>query len=478
MGSEARKHPLRRGWARLTFTALLTAALAVPALQAGPGGRVELRPVAGDTEAPGESTPLRVVQANINKDMKLAKVERDVAAVFAQGPDIITFNEVHNRPDQLLAPPGYEIFRTPGPRTGWAPVVWDATTWQAIDQGTVQISNRPKKIKNGMVGVRYANWVTLVNAQQQVVSVVSTHIAPNNKDTAELLVPSLVVLQELAAQLSANGPVIIGGDFNMGYRSTRYQPSYLQAVGLQSTFDLLGSAFATHRKGGIIDYLFIGPADQLSVTQHHPVTLESDHRALVADLQLAPGESTPEVELPSFQPGKIVVPRTATKKERRAIRKFQMQAIRATPPGAAIHVASNEIQGPRVYKALRKAYEDGVHVTVLAGEKKLSPQAAELRAVLGRDVHTSSWFRRKPKAWRATAPMQVGGAKVSPLQPTIFLVSKAGATPALSMVANASMGKEPLTRRYRKRAKATIMVGLNNYDALYRAYLAHVGRTY
>src|SRR5690606_10856745 len=119
MGSEARKQPLRRGWARLTFMALLTAALAVPALQAAPGDRVELRPVAGDTEAPGESTPLRVVQANINKDMKLAKVERDVAAVFAQGPDINTFNEVHNRPDQLLARPGYEIFRTPGPRTGW-----------------------------------------------------------------------------------------------------------------------------------------------------------------------------------------------------------------------------------------------------------------------------------------------------------------------------------------------------------------------
>src|SRR5690606_2425468 len=102
----------------------------------------------------------------------------------------------------------------------------------------------------------------------------------------------------------------------------------------------------------------------------------------------------------------------------------------------------------------------------------------ELRDALGTDKKQSSWFKRKPKAWRTSAPTLVGGAKVAPLQPTLLLVSRAGATPALSMVANASMGKAPLTMRYRKRSKATIMVGLGNYDTLYRAYLAHVGRGY
>lgn len=490
MGSEARRNHFRSGWARLSTMALLAVALAVPAhLQGATSDRSPALQVVSEATPPGTdaastnstlpdgATPIRLVQANINKDMKAAKAEQDVAAVFAQAPDIITFNEVQNRPDEVLAPFGYEIFRTPGYRTGWAPVVWNATKWQAIDQGTVQISKRPKKIKKGMVGVRYANWVTLSNAEQQVVSVVSVHIAPNNSDTAELLVPSLLELQALTTQLSAVGPVVIGGDFNMGYRGTRYQPSYLQAVGLQSTFDLLGTAFSTHRKGGIIDYVFLGPGDRIGVRQHYPVAMNSDHRMVVADLSLQ-SATAPEIELPTFQPGKIVVPKTASKKERRAIRRFQLQVIRATPPGAAIHVASNELQGPKVYRTLRKAFDNGVHVTVLAGERQLSERARELRAALGRDVHKSSWFKRKPKAWRAPALTTVGGAKVAPLQPTILLVSRAGATPALSMVANASMGTEPLKKRYRKRSKATIMVGIGNYDSLYRSYLAHVGRTY
>ncbi|MGN0062672.1 MAG: endonuclease/exonuclease/phosphatase family protein [Nocardioides sp.] len=472
MGVETSRKHHTWGWVRLPSAVLLAAALVVPHLAQG-----------ADTPAPAfrtvadevpTSTPIRLAQANINKDMSTAKFEADVATVLAQEPDIITYNEVHNRPDATLAPEGYAMFRTPGPRTGWAPVAWKTSAWQAIDQGTVQVSKRPKRFKSGMVGVRYANWVTLTNADQQVISVVSVHVAPNSKDTAELLVPSLVSLQTLTSQLQAQGPVLIGGDFNMGYHGTRYDPSYFQAVGLRSTFDILGTSFPTHRGGGTIDYVFVGPEDRVSVKQHYPVQLRSDHRMVVADLELAPVATA----LPSFQAETLIVKNTATKQERRVVRRLQLKAIRATQPEAAIHVASSQIQGAEVYKALEEAHERGVVVTVIAGERQLSERAKQLRLLLRNDGNAASWFRWKPKAWRTSASTKVHGRTVAPLRPTVLLISQAGATPAFSLVANATMGRESLKVTYRKRVKANVKVDLGSYDTHYRDYLAHVGKTY
>ncbi|TIC87407.1 hypothetical protein E8D34_09755 [Nocardioides sp. GY 10113] len=482
---------------RLRAATVALVALVASAAIAAPGGPVidasqdAVSLVDGDVMAAVGATeqPITFVQANINKDMRVAKFDKDLVKVFAERPDIITFNEVHNRDSAKLAPEGYEIFRTPGPRTGWAPVVWRTDAWTAIDQGTWKISGKPKKLRNtpGMTGVRYANWVTLTNAEGQVLSVISAHIAPNSRDTAGLLVPSLKRLATLATELGAAGPVVLGGDFNMGLRSSRYKPRYLTEAGLTSTYDVLGTSFPTHRGGGTIDYVFLGPTSEFEVDEHYPVLLKSDHRMIVAHLRLRssaaeppadPGSDpdtdseTQEKPAVSFSPGKVTTTPRGSAAERTVVRRMQLKAIRATPAGAAIHVASDRIRGRVLLDALMKAKERGAHVTVITAEKRLNARQQALRAMLGTKKSASDYFVIRKRAWRSS------GRGVAKLDPTVLLISQAGATPAYGMVATSNMGRAPLTKRYRKRTKATISTDGGTYDTLYRAYLAVIGRGY
>lgn len=412
------------------------------------------------------STPIQFVQANISKDLGTTKFRADVASVMTESPDIITYNEVHARDDADLAPAGYSIFRTPGPRTGWAPVVWKTSEWTAFDQGTRQISGTASCCPGTWVGLRYANWVSLVNDEGQVLSVISSHIAPNNSDTAELLVPSLKQLAALTKELSTRGAVIIGGDFNMGYRSSRYQPEYLAEVGLTNTFDLLGSSFTTHRLGGTIDYVFIGASDQMYVAEHHPVVVNSDHRLVVARLELMSESSgvAPVV----VRAGRIVSNPLGTQAERMAIRTAEIRAIKDTPKGAAIHVASPRIVGSGLIDSLIAAKKRGVNVTVITAKGRLSTRLTQLRRILGTRTSSANYFTQRD-AWKGTRPK---------LAKTVLLISQVGVTPAVSYTVDATMGLESMRRSYRRKSTAVVTTDVATYDRLYRSYLAVIGRTY
>lgn len=418
-----------------------------------------------------------VVQANLNKDYSVAKFDADLARVFAQAPDIITFNEVYARDDLKLAPAGYDMFRTPGPRTGWAPVVWREAAWSLVEGGTYKISSRPKKFKSGMVGVRYANWVTLIDAAGRTVSVISAHIAPNDKDTAHLLVPSLKRLGALAQSLQSRGPVILGGDLNMGYRSSRYAPGYLARAGLQSSYDLLGTSFVTHRRGGTIDYFFLGSPSEVTILEHYPVLLASDHRMLVGRFHLTGQPTRPAVPAVSFRPGRIKSNPRGSKQRRMAVRSVQVRAIKATQPGQAIHVASDRIWGRGLIGALSRAHDRGVNVTVITARRKLSKPELALRAKLGRNHRSTRYFVQKRGVWTNTSrrPQRARGGR---LDPTMLLISRAGATPAFGMVANSNLSRAPLRVRYRRPTVARVTTDAATYDRAYRRYLAAIGRSY
>jgi endonuclease/exonuclease/phosphatase (EEP) superfamily protein YafD len=449
---------------------LSTAASVAVAAPQAPRSGAEVR--ADDTAEPTTDV-ITLAQANLNKDQSTAKFEADAAKVFAEQPDFITFNEVQRREDTALAPPGYAMFRTPGPRTGWAPVVWDATKWTAINTGTWQVSDNPPG-RHGLVGVRFANWATLADTDGRVVSVISVHIAPNSKQTAMLLVSSLKRLRALADQLLPSGPVIIGGDFNMGYRSSRYQPEYLEAAGLRSTYDLTGQAFPTHRRGGIIDYFFLGPEPSFSVVDQYPVQLGSDHRMLIvhADLSTVPSGDTQEV----FSPGTVTARSDGSRLQRRAIRNLEVRAIAATPSGAAIHVASDLIQGRGLFQALLDATTRGVHVTVITSHRKLEPEEATLRSVLGTDTRRPTYLTKVSTRWR-----YVAGGSSQPgrggLDPTMLLISQAGATNAFALVSrDTNLGRVP--HKPGTVTTATVTTDLAKYDKLYHRYLAPLGVSY
>lgn len=422
-------------------------------------------PVSSDTET-SLHTPIKVVQANISKDLSTSRFRADVAEVMAESPDIITYNEVHARADADLAPAGYAIFRTPGPRTGWAPVVWKTSEWSVFDQGTVKISDTAPCCNGTWVGVRYANWVSLVNDEGQILSVISSHIAPNNKDTAVLLVPSLKRLAALTKELSTRGAVLLGGDFNMGYRSTRYQPQYLAAEGLTNTYEMLGTSFPTHRGGGTVDYLFVGPTEHFYVSEHRPVLVNSDHRLVVAQMELMSGASgsAPIV----IRAGRVVSNPLGDREQRWAIRSAEARAIKAVPTGGAIHVASPRIGGTGLMRLLAKAYQRGVSVTVITAPGALSAPLADLKRVLGTKTSRPSYFAQRD-AWRPSRPK---------LAQTVLLISRAGATPAVGFSVNATLGFESVRPSYRRKSTAVVTADTASYDRLYRGYLAVLGRTY
>ncbi len=239
-----------------------------------------------------------MVQANIKTGMTVEKFQSDVRAVLAPRPDFVTYNEVPMRQDGVLAPADYDIWRTPGRYKGATPVAWRTDTWTRVDQGTQRISNYreiPPK-RHTMLGLRFANWVTLQSADGRTVSVVSAHVAPLVNGMPDLRRGTVRRIGALVTQLKARGPVFVGGDFNVHYRSSSYPRDVLTADSMVPTYDAMGSYFPTgDHRGATIDYVFATADDQIQVVSQHPVELNSDHNAVVAGLSWtvdAPGQTT------------------------------------------------------------------------------------------------------------------------------------------------------------------------------------------
>ena len=153
------------------------------------------------------------------------------------------------------------------------------------------ISNYRKRPpgKSTLLGLRYANWVSLESVDGRRLSLVAVHVAPPFRDeqgnAGRLLRPSVRRLSRLVQDLSSHGPVLVGGDFNVNYRTARYPRDLLNQARLRPTYDLMGNYFPTgDHHGGTIDYVFVRAKSQLQVDWHRPVELNSDHDAVVAGL--------------------------------------------------------------------------------------------------------------------------------------------------------------------------------------------------
>ena len=222
-----------------------------------------------------------------------AQFSHDLGLVTVDSPDFITLNEAHRRTDAQITPPGYASWRGQGDM--WVretPVLWRTDRWALVDHGTRLMHNHPAIMGPKVTyGVRYANWVTLTDIEGSTVSVVSAHTSPLIPGTVALLGEYVNALDDLVEELADNGPVLVGGDFNVHYFSTRYPRAALAAAGLVSTYDVLGQptggwATGTHH-GATIDYILAAGA---TPTSHTTSDLSySDHRALTAQLALGPG---------------------------------------------------------------------------------------------------------------------------------------------------------------------------------------------
>lgn len=306
------------------------------------------------------------IATNLRSPQSYQSFQKDAAEVFSHQPDLVAYNEVAFRYDGFLAPEGYQLWRKPGQYTGATPVAWRTDTWSLVASGTRQISFYKKRPpgKQTKLGLRFANWVTLQAAGGRTLSVVAIHVAPVFRDDTgrerDLLRPSVRRLSALVEELGVHGPVLVGGDFNVHYKSRRYPRGILTGAGLAPTYDLMGSYFPTGDHGGhTVDYVFVRGSDELEVDDHYPVELRSDHDAVVAGLSwTSPG---PGVEVVSNNP-------RGDRAEQRAVANRLTRAINAATAGERVEVSTRGLTLRPVYRSLKRAYMRGVavHLTTLS----------------------------------------------------------------------------------------------------------------
>ena len=344
------------------------------------------------------TSDITFVTANMRSPQDPKPFQQDAAEVLAQNPDLITWNEVGYRQDMFLAPDGYALWRlTTNQYTKHNAVAWKTDVWHEVAQGTKRISNYPTKPpgKSTLLGLRYANWVSLESVDGRRLSIVSTHVAPMFKDAhgdwVDLLRPSVRRIGSLVEDLSRHGPVLIGGDYNVSYVSGRYPRDLLDAAKMRPTYDLLGTHFPTgDHHGGTIDYVFVRGKGKLQVDWHRPVELNSDHDAVVAGLSWTTPAPEPADTVVTNQPD-------GTAQQRTAVLRTLRQHLADTSAGDKIQLATGGLSLRLVARALRKADARGVRVQLTT----LSPRLTFRERSLMHTLDTrGSWLRRCQDACR------------------------------------------------------------------------------
>jgi len=357
-------HP-RRPLRPTTRTRRIAAGLAT-VLAAGTMTGAASGPARAESSGPGDVT---MVQANIKSASKT--FEADVDRVMALDPEFISYNEVSYRKGSILAPKGYSLHRSVRNRyTAATPVAWKHPEWTKVDAGTFRISNVrtvPDR-KKTKLGLRFANWATLRSVDGRVLSIVSVHVAPTFKidgKEVDLIRPSVRRLGKLVGKLAPAGPVLVGGDFNVHYKSGRYPRDLFDRAGLVPTYDTMGNYFATgDHQGATIDYLFNRGAGELKAVHHDRKELASDHDAVIGGFSWqndAPDETTTVVSDPS-----------GTTDQRLAAIRAMAERIRGTDTGQTVDVVTGRLSQRTLFRAMRAAVTRGVHVRLLTRSKRLS----------------------------------------------------------------------------------------------------------
>lgn len=454
---------------RLRRPRLRALAVAVAALAIGPATLTA--PVVGSLAAASATTApssqhtgdvgdtLRVVHANIRNGMEPYKAAADFRTVAAQTPDVYTFNEVAGRGDASLTLPGYEMFRVPGTYTGANVVGWRADRWTKIHSGVAVISEAVGICcgQKHDPGIRRATWVTLRSIAGRQISVVSTHFAQRASNTEGLLAVSVQNLGELTASLRKYGPVVVGGDLNMQYGGARYERDLMAEHNLVPTFETLGNSFPTHDGGGHIDYVVLRQEYELSVERHFPVELNSDHKALVADLTfLRPSDA------PAWTPSQAVYRPTTIRNvtDPNRVREALIISVDRVPPGAAIHLATSRIADGELKRALARAHLRGVYVQLIVhGRYKATRQEWALRRLLGTDTTRRTFAARCNSD--CPAILADHGMRITSLQ-----LSKAGRSAGVRIDSNRAAS----WAARKPRANAVVTTDLSTYNEGFRGF--------
>jgi endonuclease/exonuclease/phosphatase (EEP) superfamily protein YafD len=334
-----------------------------------------------------EGSDITVIQANLRSPQTATQFQRDAREVLSYQPDLVTYNEVAFRKDMFLAPEGYDLWRSEGRYQATTPVAWRTDTWTPLAQGTRRITNwrgvpPGRKVE---LGRRYANWVTLKSREGRTVSLVSIHVAPAADGMPDLRRRSVRRLGVLVEELAGDGPVLVGGDFNMHYRSNFYPEELFAEARLKPTYELLGTKFPTSdHRNYTIDYVFVRGAGQLDVDTHFPVELNSDHDAVVAGLSWTTDPPSSVTTVRNDPQG--------DRAARRAVSAAVRRQILRAEAGDLVQLATRGMNLRPVARALVDAYQRGVRVQLTTRSPELTAREKALAALV--DGDGDSWVKR------------------------------------------------------------------------------------
>ena len=338
------------------------------------------------------------MQANLYTGLTVPKFQADVAEVLALGSDFVTYNEVHGRNDEVLAPEGWDVYRDMTDRyTRETAVAWRSDRWTAVAQGSWMISDwrGVPPGKQVELGRRWANWVTLAGVDGRQVSVVSVHIAPLTKGMPDLLRPSVKRLGLLVGNLATRGQVFVGGDFNIHYPGAKYPRDLLGEAALIPTYDALGTYFPTgDHRGATIDYVMGRGNGQLVTDQQYPVELNSDHDAVYGGWTWLTDVETDVRTVVSDPAG--------TTSQQRAAVAVLAGAVRRAQAGSTVRLATATLDSPQLATDLKSAARRGVNVQLVKVGGRMTQRELGLERVLVRDGNPTSWISTCVRECRAS----------------------------------------------------------------------------
>jgi hypothetical protein len=234
-------------------------------------------------------------------------------------------------------------------------------------------------------------------------------------------------------QLSANGPVLVGGDFNRHYKSSEYPRTLLDQARLNAVYDLSGRYAPTgDHRGATIDYVMVRPAEVFGVVSQRTRELHSDHDAVVVELSLP--EQTVGESVVSFSAGTTVNdPASVLQRGRSTVVRSILTVLKNVPEGRELRVQTSALEVRRVAAKLLAAARRGVSVQVVTGttesttpERWLTKQLAEI---------PGSYVRHRPEAFDPATPSSV------------LLASQAGITPWTSLALDRELSRSLVSQR-------------------------------
>lgn len=268
------------------------AGVAHAAGQTGTG--TELGEISSITAEPGAPVTgrIRIVNANLPRPSGTASSLRTIEN--HAHPDFITLNEIHEftAPELQGALPGYGAYKDPvmfghGPTQSINnAIMWRSDTWRLVDGGRVMIVDDDHVFfhHHKVRWDRFAVWGVFERIDDgAVVSVVSTHqmVNPNRWrqwgdqpfTRQEQYGDGMSYLAQLGAELSAYGPVLIGGDMNSHPND-----------GIWSAAPRMTDAGYAYTKDQGVMYQFFPKS--VGVVRHSELRVVSDHHANVTVLDM------------------------------------------------------------------------------------------------------------------------------------------------------------------------------------------------